>query len=454
MHRNPIRFARRFMATTPTGRPGNTANANLAATDSNLARQPPAGYGGSPGPIPQAGPGLGGRTPPPPPPPKGGSNTGLLVGVAALAAGGAYYYLTQTSDGSVHIKSNAEKLEDRAAAKFDALKDRAEDKFDSLKHDAAKAASKVDSRVVDPAKREAGSFLDKLKSPDDKFGAEQVKDAATPSRSPFAVLDPNNSTLGEKVERKARDAAYDARDEARSWGDALRSGPSERKAWKPSIDEIKRYRDLLRSPDRKFGYEQVAKSFKDNGVDVTTGATLGRNPWFDWMGPGHDLHLRSVERKLDQWEAEGKSTLDQAANSVKETYRDAKAETKSWLNWGAAKAEDAKDAAETELERTKRAAEREASSWSSWASRKTEEAKSTVSDAASSAESSAKSAYNDAASAAEQAKRDTEREAKSWWNWSGEKAQEGKESLKDGLLAAERGVEHGAQKAQYETKKL
>jgi hypothetical protein len=27
-------------------------------------------------------------------------------------------------------------------------------------------------------------------------------------------------------------------------------------------------------------------------------------------------------------------------------------------------------------------------------------------------------------------------------------------ALKDGLLAAERGVEHGAQKAQYETKKL
>lgn len=97
---------------------------------------------------------------------------------------------------------------------------------------------------------------------------------------------------------------------------------------------------------------------------------------------------------------------------------------------------------------------RQASSWSNWASRKTDEAKSAVSDAASSAEATAKSAYNDAASAAEQAKRDTEREAKSWWNWSGEKAQEGKESLKDGLLAAERKVEHGAQKAQYETKKL
>ena len=149
-------------------------------------------------------------------------------------------------------------------------------------------------------------------------------------------------------------------------------------------------------------------------------------------------------------------------------------QTKSWLNWGAAKAEDAKDAAETELDRTKRAAEREASprsqcdrlhdeltdappqasSWSSWASRKTDEAKSAVSDAASSAESTARSAYSETALAAEQAKRDTEREAKSWWNWSGDKAHEGKESLKDGLLAAERGVEQGAQKAQYETKKL
>ncbi|GAA5966994.1 hypothetical protein JCM8115_003486 [Rhodotorula mucilaginosa] len=427
MHRNPTRFARRFLATTPTGRPGNTANANLAATDSNLARQPAAGYGGSPGPLPQAG------GPPPPPPPKGGSNTGLLVGIAALAAGGAYYYLTQTSDGSVHIKSNAEKLEDRAEDKFDALKSRAAD-------------------AVEPAKREAGAFIDKLKSPDDKFGAEQVKDASTPSRSPFAGLNPSTSTLGDKLEREARDAAHDVRDEARSWGDALRSGPPERKAWKPTIDEIKRYRDMLRSPDRKFGYDQVVEAFRGHGIETAT--TMGRNPWFDWMGPGHDLHFRSVERKLDRWEAEGKSALDNAAVSVKATYRDAKAETKSWLNWGAAKAEDAKDAAETELDRTKRAAEREASSWSSWASRKTDEAKSAVSDAASSAESTARSAYSETALAAEQAKRDTEREAKSWWNWSGDKAHEGKESLKDGLLAAERGVEHGAQKAQYETKKL
>lgn len=68
--------ARRFMATTPTGRPSpSPVNANLAATDSNLARQPPAGYGGSPGPIPQAGPGMHrGGAPPPPPPPKGGSS--------------------------------------------------------------------------------------------------------------------------------------------------------------------------------------------------------------------------------------------------------------------------------------------------------------------------------------------------------------------------------------------
>lgn len=206
------------------------------------------------------------------------------MGIAALAAGGAYYYLTQTSDGSVHIKSNAEKLEDRAEDKFDALTSRAAD-------------------AVEPAKREAGAFIDKLKSPDDKFGAEQVKDAAAhPSRSPFAGLNPSASTLGDKLEREARDAAHDARDEARSWGDALRSGPPERKAWKPTIDEIKRYRDMLRSPDRKFGYDQVVEAFRGHGIETAT--TMGRNPWFDWMGPGHDLHFRSVERKLDQWEAE------------------------------------------------------------------------------------------------------------------------------------------------------
>lgn len=150
-------------------------------------------------------------------------------------------------------------------------------------------------------------------------------------------------------------------------------------------------------------------------------------------------------------------------------------QTKSWLNWSANKAENAKESAEDELARTKRAAEREvrsgasygstnpcsgktnrkllarqASSWSSWASEKSEEAKA----AAAAAEGQAKSAYGDAASKAEQAKRDAEREAQSWWNWSGDKAHDGKDAVKEGLLKAERGVEHGAQQAQHETKKL
>ncbi|BGP54142.1 hypothetical protein JCM8202_003144 [Rhodotorula sphaerocarpa] len=441
MHRS-THIARRFFATAPTGRP---ANPNLAATDSHLhpARQAPSGYGGHSGPLPQAGPGMGGSAPPPPPPPpKGGMNPGVLVGVAALAAGGAYYYLTQTSDGSVEIKDNAEKLQDRAENKLGGLKDRAEHKLEHLK-------DRVDQRVVDPAKREAAGFLDKLKSPDNKYGAEQVKDAAEPSRSPFAALNPSGSSLGQKLEREAHDSARDARDEAHRWGDALRSGPSERQAWKPSLDEIKRYRDLLRSPDRKLGYDQVVQAFEKNGVE-TASRTGGSNPWFDWLGPGHDLHVRAVEHKLDSWEREGKSALNNAADSIKTGYRDAKAETKSWLNWSANKAENAKESAEDELARTKRAAEREASSWSSWASEKSEEAKA----AAAAAEGQAKSAYGGAASKAEQAKRDAEREAQSWWNWSGDKAHDGKDAVKEGLLKAERGVEHGAQQAQHETKKL
>lgn len=356
--------ARRFFATAPTGRP---ANPNLAATDSHLhpARQAPSGYGGHSGPLPQAGPGMGGSAPPPPPPPpKGGMNPGyvrsrylfspspdpdpdplrsVLVGVAALAAGGAYYYLTQTSDGSVEIKDNAEKLQDRAENKLGGLKDRAEHELEHLK-------DRVEQRVVDPAKREAAGFLDKLKSPDNKYGAEQVKDAAEPSRSPFAALNPSGSSLGQKLEREAHDSARDARDEAHRWGDALRSGPSERQAWKPSLDEIKRYRDLLRSPDRKLGYDQVVQAFEKNGVE-TASRTGGSNPWFDWLGPGHDLHVRAVEHKLDSWEREvspcakglgdervkislgrctqGKSALNNAADSVKTGYRDAKAEVRS-----------------------------------------------------------------------------------------------------------------------------
>jgi hypothetical protein len=107
----------------------------------------------------------------------------------------------------------------------------------------------------------------------------------------------------------------------------------------------------------------------------------------------------------------------------------------------------------------------QASSWSNWTSAKASDAKSAVSSAASSVEGATKDAYNTAASsasslasktssAAENAGESVKEEGKSWYNWGGAKAEDAKDATKEALLKAERGVEHGAQHAQHETKKL
>lgn len=45
-------------------------------------------------------------------------------------------------------------------------------------------------------------------------------------------------------------------------------------------------------------------------------------------------------------------------------------------------------------------------------------------------------------------------EGKSWWNWGGSKAEDGKEGLRNAALAAEKKVEEGAQVAQEKTKRV
>jgi hypothetical protein len=49
----------------------------------------------------------------------------------------------------------------------------------------------------------------------------------------------------------------------------------------------------------------VVEAFRGHGIETAT--TMGRNPWFDWMGPGHDLHFRSVERDSPRPWRRGKS---------------------------------------------------------------------------------------------------------------------------------------------------
>ncbi|BGO89891.1 hypothetical protein JCM10020v2_001525 [Rhodotorula toruloides] len=442
--------SRRFL-TTPSGRP---APVTTDAT-TNLGRQNPGGYGGG-GPIPQSTPGGGPRGPTPPPPKKGGSAAVPLAVLVLVGAGSAAYYMTQE-----------DKPKEAFAHDVKALQQGAKHELDTLRHEGARSTSEPLGPTSPDAAREAHSFADKLRSPDDRFGAKQVKDSLRSGEreaSSFGhEVKDEVRRFGNKLSSEGESVFGDAKREASRFGSAVHNeAHAHAHSWKPSLDELKRYRDMLRSPDDKYGYDQVVDAFRGKGVDVTT---VGRNPWFDWMGPGHSIRRASVVRKIDDLEREGKSALENAADSVKNEYERAKSaasdfghevksETKSWLNWGSKQAEDAKDKTEAELERAKHAAKNEASSWSSWTSAKADEAKSALSSATSSAEHSAKSAYNDTASSLEHAKDKTVDEGKSWWNWSGEKAEQGKEGIKEGLLKAERGVERGAQEAQRETKKL
>ncbi|BGP46352.1 hypothetical protein JCM10450v2_002194 [Rhodotorula kratochvilovae] len=441
-----IPSSRRFLSVPPTGRPATTDKTT------NLGRQTPGGYGGSGGPIPQ------GTGPAPPQPPKK-SNVGFIVGAIALVAGSGAYYLT-LDDPKKEV-----------AHDLSALKKGAEHEVDAFRAGGARSTSEQLGPTAGAGAREAARYADNLRSPDQRYGAEQVKDALhrdahAAENAGRGVADEvkqwGNKLAGDAraATDRAERAGHGFKDEVHRWGDALSSGPRERDAWKPTLDELKRYRDLLRGPDREYGYEQVEKALKGNGVDVTT---VGRNPYLDWVGPGHHLRRGTVERKLRDLEREGKSALDNAAESVKDEYERAKSaaanlghevKTESWVNWSSSKAEQAKDKTEAELERAKQAASEKASSWSSWSSSKADEAKSSLSSAASQAESTLSSAAQQAESTAQAAARKAEAEGKSWWNWSGDKAADAKDGLKSGLLAAEKGVEHGAQKAQQETKKL
>ncbi|BGP23083.1 hypothetical protein Rt10032_c16g5773 [Rhodotorula toruloides] len=441
--------SRRFLS-TPSGRP---APVTTDAT-TNLGRQSPGGYGGG-GPIPQATSAGGAPPGPTPPPPKKGGSAALPLAVLVLVgAGSAAYYLTP-----------ADKPKEAFAHDVKALEQGAKHELDTLRHQGARATSEPLGPTSADAAREAHSFADKLRSPDDRYGAQQVKDSlrrGEEEASSFGQeVKDEVRRFGNKLSSEGESVFGDAKREASRFGSPLHN-EAHAHPWKPSLDELKRYRDMLRSPDDKYGYDQVVDAFRGKGVDVTT---VGRNPWFDWMGAGHSIRRASVVRKIDDLEREGKSALENAADSVKNEYERAKSaasdfghevksETKSWLNWGSKQAEEAKDKTEAELERAKHAATNEASSWSLWTSAKADEAKSVISSATSSAEHGANSAYNDTASSLEHAKDKTVLEGKSWWNWSGEKAEQGKEGLKEGLLKAERGVEKGAQEAQYQTKKL
>lgn len=203
-----------------------------------------------------------------------------------------------------------------AAADFSKLKNAAEREAHDLRSGGARSTSEpLGPNVADPASREAARAADNA-----RYGAERATDAVRDGA--HKVADKGRDAIdevkswGDKLAGDARSAAdratttrgHEFSDEVHRWGDALRSGPSERQAWKPTLDELKRFGESLRGPDREYGLEQVEKAFKSNGVDVGS-VTSSSNPYLAWVGPGHSLRRGAVERKLRDFEYEVRPCL-------------------------------------------------------------------------------------------------------------------------------------------------
>ncbi|BGP14183.1 hypothetical protein JCM10213v2_002123 [Rhodosporidiobolus nylandii] len=449
------------MATVPTGRPAAPAPAGTT----NLGAQQSAGYGGSQGPLPQAG-GKGPQTPKK-------SNVGVIVGTLALVGGAATYYLTQESDPAAAAKSDLHRLEAGAKHEVDALR----------------SGARSDSAALGPqpgsGAREVERGVDALRSPDNRYGAEQLRNAVSSDASGFKK---EVSRWGDALEPSAsqeKRAFSGVTDEVKAWGGALTSGPNEGKAWKPALEEVKRYRDMLKGKG-DYGVAEVERYLHGAGLP-SHNVTEGGNVWLDWIGGGGRIRKNAAARRLDQLEKEGSSAAHSAASTLESKYYSAKSavqdaaadvkdDARGWLAWGEKKGEQAQRDAKAEYEKAKSATEKEASSWSSWTASKASDAASAAKSAAQQVESSAASAYNQTTAAAQsaynstastaqgaynaaagkagEAEKKAEQEAKGWLSWGSAKAEDAKDGLKSGLLSAEKGVEHGAQKAQDETKKL
>ncbi|GAA5859136.1 hypothetical protein JCM1840_003768 [Sporobolomyces johnsonii] len=457
--------SRRLLTTTPPppGRPAATESTNL---NRKGAASGSAGYGGSAGPIPQAGG-----------PKRGGGGISLpLFAALAFAAGGIGYYLT-LDDPQKAASQDLHKLEDATKHEIDAFRTGARSSSEPLGPDAS------------AARREVARYGDKLQSPDDRYGYDQLKNNVKSSEVAGEVRKWGDALSNSSDERvlagRAQGVVDDVKNEVKRWGTALHS--DEKAAWSGTGEGVKaeyrRWKDALSSPDGKMGVEQVEQFLRTKGYETTE----LQPRWMDVFGTAPALRKRQAETNLDRLEREGEGYLRSAANSLENEYeraksaannfgKELKSETNSWLSWGERKTEEGKDKAEAEYERAKQSAKNEASSWSSWTSAKTDDAKSaaasaynqttsgvrsvansvdsTVKDAYNKTTSAASDAYNSTARGVEQAEDKAKAEAKSWWGWGSGKAEDAKEGVKDGLLSAEKGVEKGAQKAQNETAKL
>ncbi|GAA6011638.1 hypothetical protein JCM11491_004715 [Sporobolomyces phaffii] len=399
----------------------------------------------------------------------GGSKLPLIAGLALLGGGAAYYM----------------SMDDPKAA---------------AAHDARKLETGVKNELRDFSSGARSSSAPLVDASSSRRELERAKDAASPSRSWSDSLGLGAKTAGDEAHHasnKISNAVEDAKDSVKSFGQSIRN--EAQSVWSGHgegvKDEIVRWKQALSSPDGKLGAEQVEEYLRTKGVSTTT---MDRYPLFDFFGTAPSLRKSQAQTSLNRYEREGENFINSALNRASSEYekaksaaknvgrdaedyaREAKSETKSWFSWGEKKASreidnakadvkdtyysaksDAKDTyynAKSDVKDTYYSAKSEAKDAANAVSRRVENAADevdrTTRDAVGKLAAPLQRGAARAQDSVEEAEAKAKSEGKAWFNWSEQKAEDAKDGLKSGLLAAERKVEHGAQEAQQQTKKL
>ncbi|GAA5944528.1 Zeo1p [Sporobolomyces koalae] len=475
--------ARRFAA--PTGRPVPAAHPLKAGS------APGYGQGGYQAPGPQK---------------SGGSKLPLIALLVALGGAGAYY--ATLDDPKAAAANDARKLERGVKNEIDEFRagprtssaplvdasasrrelERAKDAAtpsrswsDSLglgsRSTADEAASKVQG-VVEDVKDTAASWGRSLKGEvkDAWHGhGEGVKNEIV--RWKQALSSPDGKMGVEQVEEYLRSKGhYTTTLESYPLFDFFGTGSGLRKSQAEiSLGRYEREgENFINSAVNRASaqYESAKGSVKNAGRDAQSAAHDAKNETKSWFSWGEKKTAREYENaKSDvkdtyySAKADAKDTYYNAKSEAKDTYYNVKSEAKDAANSVSRSFENAAD----DVDRTTRDAvgklaaplQRGAQRVEESAQEAANSARSAYYDASNaagraldSAKGTAENVADDASRAANRAEAKVKSESKSWLSWSEQKAEDGKNTVKDGLLAAERGVEKGAQEAQYQTKKL
>ncbi|GAA5947539.1 hypothetical protein JCM3765_001721 [Sporobolomyces pararoseus] len=468
--------ARRFAA--PTGRPVPGAHPLKAGT------APGYGQGGYQAPGPQR---------------SGGGSKLPLIALLALAGGAGAYYLTQ-DDPKGQVAHDARKLESGVKHEINDLRtgarsssaplvdasssrrelERAKDAAspsrswsDSLGlgsktvgDEAHHAGNKI-SNAVEDAKDSVKSFGRSVKNEaQNVWGGhgEGVKDEIL--RWKQALSSPDGKFGAEQVEEYLRTKGVaTTRLESYPLFDFFGTAPSVRKSQaQTSLNRYEREgENFVNSALNRASseYEKAKSGVKNLGrdaQDVAHDAKSETKSWFSWgekkASKEYDNAKSDVKDTYYSAKSDAKDTYYSAKSDVKDTYYSAKSEAKDAANAVSRSidnaAEDVDRVTKDAIGKLAAPLQRGAQQVETGARNAADSARSTYYDA----KGTARDVSNDAARAANDAEAKVKSEGKSWFNWSEQKAEDAKDGLKSGLLAAERKVEGAAQEAQHQTKKL